>query len=75
VFWSRAVIIAKAANTGAVFIGGSDVDSSTNAGLGATAGTNDSLIIERPDRTPVDMSDVWLDVATNGEGVDFWLFK
>lgn len=75
VFWTRAYIVAKASNTGIVYVGGEDVDSSTNDGLGATAGVNDHLEIMAGSRSGFNMSDIWLDAAANGEGVDFWLFK
>ena len=75
VFWTRAFIVAKAANTGAIFVGGEDVASTTNAGLGATAGTNDTLEIVAVNWLHMDMSEVYLDAATDGEGVDFYLFK
>lgn len=65
-FYKSIAIRAKAANTGKVYVGGSDVDSSTNGGLGA----GDTVILES--EHGVKLSDVYIDVGTNGEGVDFW---
>lgn len=58
------VIIAKSGNTNPVFLGGADVDSSTNGGL--TAGQFITL------EGLVDTGAIWLDVTTNDEGVDFF---
>ena len=62
-------IVAKSTNTGRVYVGGSDVASSTNAGLAA----GDSL--EIPVVTWLDLADIYIDVDTNGEGVDFYAVK
>lgn len=74
VFWSRAVLVAKAGNSAAIQFGGSDVDGSTNGGLGATAGTNDSQELVAVNRLPFDASDIFI-FGSTGEGVDFWLYK
>lgn len=58
------VVIAKAANTNPVFLGGSDVDSSTNGGFDAGKG----IVLDGL----VDTGEVWVDVTTNDEGVDFF---
>lgn len=57
-------IIAKSGNTNPIFLGGEDVDSSTNGGL--TAGQ--SIVLEGF----TDTGAIWLDVTTNGEGIDFF---
>mgnify|MGYP003679890953 CR=1 FL=1 len=59
-------ITAKVGNTGNVFIGGSDVASSTNAGY--EPGT--AIRMSNKPRG-LDLSDIYIDVAVNGEGVDF----
>jgi hypothetical protein len=60
-------IIAKAGNTGQVYVGGSDVTTSTNDGLDA------GDVLEIPG--PLDLADIYIDVDTNGEGVDFYANK
>lgn len=66
--FSAVLLVAKAANTGQVYVGGSDVDSSTNAGLDA----GDSLEIEPSRGKGVDLSAIFIDVDTSAEGVDFY---
>ncbi len=63
------VIIAKTGNTGQVYVGGSDVATTTNDGLDA----GDSLEIESAGW--MDLAAIYLDVDTNGEGVDFYAVK
>ena len=62
-------VIAKSDNTGQVYVGGSDVASTTNDGLAP----GDSLII--PAVNWLDLSDVYIDVDVSGEGVDFYAVK
>ena len=62
-------IIAKAANTNNIFVGGSDVDVNTNDGLAA----GDTL--EIPALNWLDLADIYIDATTNGEGVDFYAVK
>ena len=62
-------VIAKVGNTGNVYVGGSNVASATNDGLAA----GDELII--PAVNWLDINDVYIDVDTNGEGVDFYAVK
>ena len=62
-------IIAKAGNTGQVYVGGSDVASTTNDGLDA----GESLTIEAV--TWLDLADIYLDADVNGEGVDLYAVK
>ena len=62
-------IIAKASNTGQAYIGGSDVDSNTNDGLAP----GDAL--EIPSENWLDLADIYIDVDTNAEGVDFYAVK
>lgn len=66
--WSQLVIIAKAANTGNVFVGGSNVASSTNAGMAP----GDALTLSPKPGTVLDLAKIYIDVATSGEGVDFY---
>ena len=63
------VIIAKAGNTGQVYVGGSDIASTTNDGLDA----GETLSIEAVGW--MDLAGIFLDVDTNGEGVDFYAVK
>ena len=66
--YGSVTIIAKTGNTGKVFVGGSDVASSTNEGLAAGAAIEIS-----PSRGHViDLSDIYIDVGTNDDGVDFY---
>ena len=62
-------IIAKAGNTGQVYVGGSDVASATNDGLDA----GETLAIEAVGW--LDLANLYIDVDTNGEGVDFYAVK
>ena len=62
-------VIAKTANTGQVYVGGSDIASTTNDGLAP----GDALEIGAENW--LDLSDIYVDVDTNGEGVDFYGVK
>ena len=62
-------LIAKAGNTSQVYVGGSDVSSTTNDGLAA----GESLSI--PAISWLDLNNVYIDVDTNGEGIDFYAVK
>ena len=62
-------IIAKTTNTGQVYVGGSDVASTTNDGL------NPGDELEIPADNWLDLADLYVDVDTNGEGVDFYAVK
>jgi len=64
------VIRAKSSNTGQVYWGGSDVASTTNGGIDP----GDSMPIV-PAKKYIDLAGVFIDVDTNGEGVDFWAVK
>lgn len=63
-------IIAKKANTGQIYVGGSDVAVTTNDGLDAgevlEIATKDGLI---------DLATLYIDADVNGEGVDFYATK
>lgn len=63
------VVIAKGDNTNRVYLGGADVDSSTNDGLEA----GESVTIEAMGWQ--DLADIYVDVGVNGEGVDFYGVK
>src|ERR671919_787253 len=56
-------IIAKAANTGQVYVGGADVAATTNDGLDALA----SLNIEA--HGFLDLADIYINVGVSGEGL------
>lgn len=60
------VIRAKVSNTGQVYVGGSDVASTTNDGL--DPGDSLPMFSDRG----LDLSDIFIDVDTNGEGVDIY---
>ena len=62
-------LVAKAGNTGQVYVSGADVDSATNDGLYP----GDSLVL--PAVNWLDLSDVYIDVDTDGDGVDFYAVK
>ena len=62
---NEVLLIALSTNTGRVYYGGSDVDSSTQEGLPPGA----SITITS--RKPFDIGDLFIDVDTSGEGVDF----
>lgn len=62
-------IVAKSANTGRVYVGGSDVSSSTNGGLGA----GESISFEAVNW--MELADIYLDTDNNGEGIDFYGVK
>lgn len=56
-------IIAKGGNTNQAYHGGVDVDSSTNDGMDAL----EFIVLPGP----LDLTEIYIDVDTNGEGVDF----
>ena len=64
--WPWIKIKADKDNTNQIYVGGSGVDSSTNGGLDAT----DELVFFS--RYGFDLTDIYIDSDTNGEGVDFW---
>jgi hypothetical protein len=61
-------IIAKSANTNQVYVGGADVATTTNDGLDA----GDVLNINLGPAHTIHLDDIFLDVDTDGEGVDFY---
>ncbi len=63
------VIVAKAGNVGQVYVGGSDIATTTNDGLDA----GETLAIEA--HGWLDLANIYIDVDTNGEGVDFYAVK
>jgi len=65
-FVQAITIIAKASNTGQVYIGASDVDSSTNDGLDA------GEVIAFDVIGSMNLAGIFLDVGVSGEGVDFY---
>ena len=62
-------IVAKAGNAGQVYIGGSDVSSSTNDGLDA------GEVVSFEAEGWMDLADIYVDSGVNGEGVDFYAVK
>ena len=66
-FFRSIVVIAKVGNAGKVYIGGSDVASTTNDGLSA----GDSLTFSTQSHT-LDLARIFIDVDTNGEGIDIY---
>lgn len=66
---TRVIIQALEGNTGAIYVGNDgagDVSSANGFVLGSTAGTND-----RVELACGDTANIWLDAATNGEGVSW----
>tara|TARA_Y100000310_G_scaffold109975_1_gene108448 strand:+ start:5892 stop:6185 length:294 start_codon:yes stop_codon:yes gene_type:complete len=59
---------AKRSNTTNIFLGDSDVDSSQNDGFAP----GDLIAIPAGEDGAIDLVGIWIDAATNGEGVDFW---
>lgn len=59
------LLIAHSTNTGRVYYGGSDVDSSTQKGL--LAGESVTITGDKP----FDIQTIFIDVDTAGEGVDW----
>lgn len=59
------VIIAKLGNTGQVYVGAADVDSATNDGL------NPGHVLSI-DAHGLNLENIFLDVDTNDDGVDFY---
>ena len=62
-------IVAKTSNSGQIYVGGSDLASTTNDGLAP----GDSLSI--PAENWLDLVDLYVDSDVSGEGVDFWAVK
>ena len=62
-------VVAKTGNTGQVYVGGSDVAITTNDGLAP----GDALEVGSEEW--LDLNDIYVDVDTNGEGVDFYGVK
>jgi hypothetical protein len=62
------VLQAECDNTGNIFIGGSTVDSSNGIQLAACETFVFSGNSFRGTIAPFDLRDIWIDVATNGEG-------
>jgi len=66
---SALVIKAEDGNTGKVFPGASDVDNS-DAEQGLNPG--ESLSLDWPPSEMGNLADIYIDAATNGDGVVFW---
>lgn len=66
-------IQAKEANTTAVFVGDSSVDKTSSPQITLDAG--ESLIIAPTEGFDLDLSTIYVDATTNGEGVDFLYLK
>ena len=62
-------VLAKLGNSGKVYLGGSDVTTSTNDGL------DPGDVVTIPAENWLDLKDIFIDVDTNGEGVDFYAVK
>ncbi len=65
----RVKIVPKTGNTNQVYVGGSTVATTTNDGLDA----DEAVTIESSRR--FDLGLIFLDVDTDGEGVDFYVDK
>ena len=64
------LVLAKPGNTGQVYLGGSDVASTTNDGLPPGA----SIVLPF-EPLAAKLSDIYIDSDVNGEGVDFYAIK
>lgn len=62
-------IHAMSANTNPVFVGDSGVDKTTSKQITLSAG--ESIRFDAPEDNFFDLADWWVDVTTDGEGVDF----
>lgn len=67
VFCKKLRVQAVAANSGAAFVGGSDVDSAEGATLDPTQATAEDFV----EFENVDLASIWVDVATNGEDLSY----
>ncbi len=71
--WRSIVVRAKNDNTGRIVIGNRD--------LGATSWPNDGLAADEQmaweslSGNAVDLAQIYIDAATSGDGVDFWVGK
>ncbi len=63
-------VVAKDNNTGRVYVGGSDVASTTNRGLQAG-----DVLTHTSASGWLDLADVYVDVDVSGEGVDYYAVK
>ena len=63
-------IVAKDNNTGRVYVGGSDVASTTNRGLQAG-----DVLTHTSVSGWLDLKDVYIDASVSGEGVDYYAVK
>ena len=59
-------IVAETDNSGRIFVGGSDVDSSTNSGLAAGA------VLSLVSSHGWLLSEIYIDAGTSGDGADFY---
>jgi hypothetical protein len=67
--YNALIVIAKNANTGQVFLGGTDVSSATNDGLDAGES------VEFSSRHGFRLASIFIDVEVNAEGVDFYAVR
>ena len=63
-------VVAKDNNTGRVYVGGSDVATTVNRGLGAG-----DVLTHTSAGGWFDLADVYVDVDVSGEGVDYYAVK
>ena len=64
-------VVAKDDNTGKVYVGGTDIASTTNNGLGPS----DSLTITGRGPAAFDLADIFIDADVSAEGVDYYAAK
>ncbi len=62
-------VVAKEGNTGLVYVGKDDV-ASTN-----TPDLNPGDTVSLSGDEPCNLSDIYIDVSVNGEGVDYWAIQ
>lgn len=70
-------IQAKAANTGVIYVGGSDVLNSSKNGVALTAGSSFGFLPSGESKTSVyyNLKNIWIDSSVNSEGVSVTYIK
>ena len=66
--WVR--ITSKSGNTNPVYVGDSNVDNTTSPQM-ALASALDYVVLSPTEGFDIDLAEIYVDVTTNGEGVDF----
>jgi hypothetical protein len=64
-------LVGRSTNTGRIYVGGDDVASTTNEGLGA----DDNLTLTTPEKHYIDLTEIFVDSSVSGEKVNFYAVK